>query len=292
MRILKNILLVILPVALMAGTVHFYNLWTDGFSVHQLTSNLPYNILYEVSPLPPKEKEKLTTLLDQPFRYIGKGCQFYAFESADKKYVIKFLKQKHLRTFSELKDLPLPRYFRKKADAKIARRKKRIANLFSSCKLAYEELTQESGLVYLHLNRTPLFRKEIEILDKLGLKHRLKVDDFEFILQERAIPAAHLFREILEDDLEKRVNQLIDLVKMRCTKGIRDRDRSFVQNVAFSSDGDRALFIDIGQFYKDPTILFEEEIQADIKKRLGNLRHFLEENRSDLLPRFDELVIE
>lgn len=290
MRIIKKALFVIIPIALMVATVHFYNEWTDGFSVRQLTSQLPYNVLFEVGPLHGSEKERVASILDQPYRYIGKGCQFYAFESKDRKHVIKFLKQKHLRTFSELSTLPMPHFLRKKAEAQITRRKLRVDNLFSSCKLAYEELSDESGLVYIHLNRTPIFKQKIQITDKLGFKHTLNLDDYEFILQKRAISVKEVFAGIEDQELERRVALLVDLVKSRCEKGIRDRDRSFVQNVAFSLDGEHALFIDVGQFYKDPTILLENEQQADVKKRLGNLRYWVEEKSPALLESIEGII--
>lgn len=292
MRILKKALLVTLPIALLAIGVYFYNNWTDGFSARKLVSKLPYNILYEVGPLNCVEKERLATILDQPYRYIGKGCQFYAFESKDGKYVVKFFKQKHLRLCTELNNVPMPKFLRKKADAKIARRKQRVNNLFSSCKLAYEELAEESALQYIHLNRVPIFKQKITIIDRRGWKSVLNLDDYEFILQKKALPAERVFTKLQEHEIEARVEQLVTLVKKRCMKGIRDRDRSFTQNVAFSLDGKNALFIDIGQFYKDPTVLLEKEQQLDLQKRLNNLRFWVEHHNPELLTHLDQLISE
>ncbi len=274
----------------MAATIYFYNKWTDGFSVRQLTSSLPYNVLFEVAPLSLAEKQKITTILDQPYHYIGKGCQFYVFESKDGQYVIKFLKQKHLRTFSQLSNVPMPHFLRQKIDSKLARRKARIDDLLSSCKLAYEELANESGLLYIHLNRTPIFKQQIKIIDKLGFKHMIVLDNYEFILQKKAISVNKTFSMIEDQELNRRVIQLVDLVKSRCEKGIRDRDRSFVQNVAFSLDGEQAFFIDVGQFYKDPTILLESEQQSDLNKRLGSLHYWVEEKAPILLERIEEII--
>ncbi len=278
----------------MGGAVYFYNELTDGFSVRQMSSTLPYNVLFEVGPLPVQEKTKLTTILDQPFHYIGKGCQFYAFESEDGQYVIKFLKQKHLKLWTELNQIPMPKSLRDKADAKIVRRKNRVANLFSSCKLAYEEMAEESGLLFIHLNRTAVFNHRVTLIDNLGLKHHVPVDKYEFVIQKKAVRAADALAQIAKCDdmqaLEQRVTQLVELVKMRCEKGIRDRDRSFVQNVAFMPD--HALFIDIGQFYKDPTILLEEEQQKEVAHRLANLRYWVEERHPEMLESLDLIIKE
>ena len=290
MRILKNVVLVTLTIALISVGVYFYSNLTDGFSSRKLLSKLPYNPCFEVEALNPVEKARLSNILDQPFYYIGKGCQFYVFGSKDDKYVIKFLKQKHLRLHTELNNVPMPKFLRTKANAKIARRIKRVNNLFLSCKLAYEELAEESGLEFIHLNHTPVFNKRVILFDKRGAKNAINIDNYEFIIQKKALVAKKVFAQLTNDELEDHVNQLIDLVNKRCIKGIGDRDRAFLQNVAFSQDGLHAMFTDIGQFYKDRSVSLEEQKQEDIQKRLGNLRDWVANNNPDLLDHLDAIL--
>lgn len=264
------------------GAVYTYNQLTDGFSVYQMTSSLPPYPEFEV---PLDNKETLRGALDQPFRYIGKGCQFYAFESADGRYVLKFLKHKHLRPFTWLNKIPLPPKLREMANIKIYKRKKRVENLFSSCKLAYETLDHETGLLYIHLNRSPALDMEVMLTDKLGLRHRISLDDHEFVVQKKALPVKEVFEQIAsEEELALRIEQLIAVVIARCEKGIADRDRSFVQNVAFCAHEPRALFIDTGQFYEDEQMRTLEAQEKDLKKRLGNLRHWTEKHFPTFVP--------
>ncbi|MCC5832064.1 MAG: hypothetical protein JJU12_03370 [Chlamydiales bacterium] len=266
------------------SAVYFYNKITDGFSIRQMSSSLPPCPEFEVA-LSAEKKEMLKSCLSQPFRYIGKGCQFYVFESADGKYVLKFFKHKHLRSLDWLNSIPMPRKLREKSDAKIARRRERVDHLFSSCKLAYEEMSEETGLFYIHLNRVPALEKEVELIDKLGLKHRIAVDKFEYLIQTRAIPAKEAFTRVKsEEELRFLIEQLIAVVLARCEKGIADGDRAFVQNVAFSSYKPGALFIDTGQFYKEERMRSQEEQIRDLKNRLGNLRHWIEGNSPQYLP--------
>lgn len=280
-------------VLLCFATVVGYNALTDGFSVQQMASRLPYNVMYETSPVNEQHHDSLKAILDQPYSYIGKGCQFYAFQSADGRYVLKFLKQKHLRLWTELNQIPMPYKWRQKADLKINQRKMRVKRLFSSCKLAYEEMPHESGLLYIHLNKTPFFQDKICIQDKMGLKHKIMLDDYEFILQESAIPltsmiAAIVNRDDFEEQMSERIDQLIKLICKRCEKGICDRDRSFVKNVAFV--GDEAIFIDIGQFYKDPSISKQSHQQDEIRKRLYDVIGWMQKHYPGQAATFKSLV--
>ena len=263
--------------------IYTYNQVTDGFSIRQMTSSLPACPQFEVE-LSSEKVACLQAMLDQPFRYIGKGCQFYVFASADDKLVIKFLKHKHLRPFTWLKSLPLPKKLRQLSDEKIKRRKQRVERLFSSCKLAFEKMPDETGLLSIHLNRTPALNKHIVLIDKLGGKHVVEIDDYEYVIQKKAVLVQDVFAHLAESEVVGKVQLLVDLVLSRCQKGICDRDRSFVQNVAFSLEEDQALFIDIGQFYEDAAICSEELQAQDLTKRLGNLRFWTERHFPKLAP--------
>ena len=283
MRFIRKLFFFCVFVSLAWVGIYAYNRVTDGFSVRQMTSSLPACPHYEVA-LSPEKKACLQAMLDQSFRYIGKGCQFYVFASADDKFVIKFLKHKHLRPFSWLNALPMTAKLRTLSDAKIERRKQRVERLFASCKLAYEKMPEETGLMFIHLNRTPALEKQIVLVDKLGCKHAVDIDDYEYVIQKKAIPVRDVFAHLEEGEILGKVQLLVDLVLGRCQKGICDRDRSFVQNVAFSAEEDKALFIDIGQFYEDPAILQDEEQAKDLTKRLGNLRFWTEKHFPQLAP--------
>ncbi len=281
MRIKRNLFFLVIFGLLSWLAIYSYNHVTDGFSIYQMSSSLPPCPQFEVA-LTHEKKESLQQVLDQPFRYMGKGCQFYVFSSADNHYVIKFLKQKHLRQFEWLQRLPMPHPWRKLADQKIERRKERVERLFSSCKLAYEKMAEETGLLYVHLNQIPALEKEILLIDKLGLNHHVAIDDYEFVIQKKAVPVKEALADLTPEEVAHKIEELAHLVLARCQKGIRDRDRSFVQNVAFSASEGRAIFTDVGQFYEDPTILLEEEQAKDLAKRLSNLGYWMGRHFPDL----------
>ncbi len=276
MRIFRNLFLFSLTLSLIWGVTYSYIQVTDGFSLRQMTSSLPPCPQYEVA-LNGEKLASLEEILAQPFSYLGKGCQFYAFESKDGKYVIKFLKHKHLRPYTWLERLPLPANLRARSQAKIERRQERVEKLFSSCKLAYEEMQEETGLVYIHLHRTPATGKRVTLTDRIGRLYQIDIDHYEFVVQKRALSVEEVFEKIQsQEELASRVEQLMDVIKRRAAKGIADRDRSFVQNVGFTLDGSQAVFVDTGQFFHSDEVLRAEGLAKDLEKRLHNLRHWTE----------------
>src|ERR1700722_581245 len=76
--------------------IRAYYRWTDDFRIANITHDIPYHPEWDTS-LSHEELAQLKSILDQPFTYIGKGAQAYAFASEDGKYVLKFFKFKHLR---------------------------------------------------------------------------------------------------------------------------------------------------------------------------------------------------
>lgn len=252
--------------------IQLYNKATDGFSLSQISSFLPQSESFNAKPLPDDQRSALLDSLNQPFYYLGKGCQFYAFGSQDEQYVIKLLKQKHLRYPSPI--------FKKS----LQKRKERVEKLFSSILLSFEELNQESGLVYVHLNKVPDLQKKVTLIDKVGLRHEIQIDDYEFIIQKRAQTAKEVFAKATQEEAKKRIEQLCALVHARCSKKIRDGDRSFVQNIGFFQD--RAVYIDVGQMFKDESISEQSQERADLESRLGNLRFWLEKYH----PQFNHLI--
>lgn len=294
MRIFKILAFVLCLSLGIWGIIFSYNRITDGFSLHEIRSSLVYDSSHDIEPLSVAQKAALHQILSQPFRYIGKGCQFYAFESEDKQAVLKFFKHKHLRPLTWLHSLPMTKKMRQKSDEKIKLREERIQNLFSSCQLAYEELSEETGVLFLHLNRTPILYQEVILIDKIGLKHRIRLDDYEYVLQKKAIHVGPTLSKLLEqhqeEELRSKIHQLAALVVLRCEKGIRDRDRSFVQNIAFCEGEERAVFVDIGQFFKDEKVKRAEETQKDLLRRLNSLRCWAAERNPALIPFVDDEI--
>ncbi len=102
---------------------------------------------------------------------------------------------------------------------KIERRKQRVETLFTSCKLAYEEIPELTALYYIHLNRTPALETQVTLIDKVGLKHHINLDEYEFVIQQKAITVEEMFANISEEQVPEKVEQLIELISARHEKG-------------------------------------------------------------------------
>lgn len=282
MYVIRKLIFLSLLTLLVWVGVAAYNKLSDGFSLRQMTSSLPPCPEFNIE-ITEERKNELQKLLSQQFHYIGKGCQFYVFESEDGKHVIKFLKHKHIRPITWLKSMPLPASLCTARDEKIERRAARVRLLFSSCKLSYEKLQDETGLLFIHLNRVPALEKKIVLVDKMGLKHTVAIDDYEYVIQKSAITVHQAFSTLSEAEVSTHIQKLTNLVLSRCHKGISDSDRCFVQNVGFSKEEDKAVFTDVGSFYENPATLQPEEQAKDLKRRLGELFDWIERRHPHLL---------
>lgn len=279
----------LLTILLIGLCLYCWDQCNDGFSIYQITSSIPPSSEFEVE-LSMKKKETLQQVMNQSFRYIGKGCQSYVFESEDEKFVIKFFKHKHLRLYPTIGRLPMPAFLRKTMDAKRERRQQRISTLFTSCKIAYEELSEESGLVFVHLHRKPVLEMETRLIDKMGFKHWIWLDDHEFVIQKKGTLLSQVFRQESENKelIRERIQQLFHLILARCEKGIADLDPAFVQNVAYCLEENRAIFLDVGQFYKNLDIQNLENQKGDVERRLNEVCEWCRTHFPALAPLIDE----
>lgn len=285
---MKKIFFLACACVVVATALFFHDRATEGFSLRQIIADVPFNPDYEVET----KTAEIAPLFDQPFHYLGKGCQTYAFESADEKYVLKFFKQKHLRPPAFLQHLPLPTCLKELVEAKIRRREERADSLFSSCKICYEYLQDQTFIVALHLNTTPVFNKKVILVDKMGWRHQIALDDVQFVLQKKGLKIEQLFFDDFmarrEDGVRKKLSRLVQLVVECSHKGILDYDRAFAQNVAFESNDGPAFFVDIGKFHKDEKMKTEENTKAYLLKRLLQLRYWSEKRCPMLTSFIDE----
>jgi len=166
----------------------FCHLRTDGFRVLNIQSDLTFDERFAVEPLDPAAKEALSPLLAQPFSYYNSGAQMYAFISADRTTIIKFFKHHHMRRDHPIHKIPLPSGLDKQRKKVIGNPEKKIEAVFNSCKMAYQNLREESGLLAIHLNKTHEYDTPLLLIDKLGIQHEIDLNQTEFVLQKRAEP--------------------------------------------------------------------------------------------------------
>lgn len=217
---------------------------TDGFSITKIHSNLAFHPEWDVGEISIDEKACVEKILSQPFSYLASGGSCYVFASQDGRYVLKLFKHHHLDPMTRLQSLPLPSFLR----YKLEKRAKKRERVFSSCKSAFTQLKEMTGLVYVQLNKQKLFKTRLTLIDKLGIKHEILLDEIEFLLQKKAEMAySHIDRLIAYGDLEgaeAAVSELSRLVQEIAKSGFKDLDPNLDTNFGFI--GNQAVKIDVG----------------------------------------------
>lgn len=227
---------------------------TGGFKVAKMALRFPYRKEWDVALNP-----SVVPILSQSYKFLGRGAQCFVFESEDGCYVIKLFRYDQPPTESKVRDL------------------------FNACKLAYEELPEETGLVYIHLNVTELGLPTLQCRDAVGRKYAFPLDKMRFALQKKAAP----FLEALtaakgSAEMEKKIDQLIGLLKTRTDRKIFNSDPSLSRNFGFLED--RAIEFDFGNYRK----AFDLNQKREMNRFASKLRKWLVENDPNSVAYFDQ----
>lgn len=252
---------------------------TDGFRVDKILSSLSFHPEWEI-----KEKsEEIQKILAQPFRYLGKGAQAFVFASDDGKTVIKFFRYDHMGESPLLKMLPFER-----TKIRAAKLEAKLHQDFMSYKLAYDHLKEETGLLYLHLNKTKHLNQKLEIIDKLGISHKLSLDDLEFVVQKRASLLCPSIEKLMESgqgrEAKDLVSKVVSLLVTRCERGLFDKDPDLFTN--FGVIENSLIQIDPGRFKKDASESDPEKYKEEIIRITDKLHVWLQEK----YPNLDEVL--
>ena len=304
---IKNITLFFLKlfvgIGCLIGLQQLIELKTLGFCLQKIqTDDLPAQPQWAAAPLSNEEEHRIQALLSQPYHLIGVGSECFAFMSEDTQAVIKFFKLDQMRpvyfnkglfvedysafagTISNhpLTQLILPAPFHHWLRRLLGIREFRIQRTFNSIKLAYDELKQETGLLYLHLNPTDHLCQSLVLYDGSGIQHEIDLDSTRFFLQKCAVPLEHHFATLSQrgrhEEAKKSIDSLLDLILSRCKKGVSDRD-VFNKNLGFI--GTQAIEIDTGSFQKDPHMqqpwIYKQELfYATLELKSWLKRHYPE----------------
>jgi hypothetical protein len=242
----------------------------EPFSIQAITCSFPSDERWAIS-----SDCQLQPILNQPFTYLSSGGQSYAFLSEDGKYVLKFLKQDK---FSK-------RLFGNK------RRERKRERDFSSYKLAYDHLKEETGLLFLHLVPHDNFPWSVTVVDSSQKNHHIELQNYAFYLQKYANPLlsqiSNAMKQNKEEEAKRTLDALFAMMQKRIRLGIADRDPAIAGN--FGMIDNQAIQIDIGRFFKlSRQGQFAIEQKEFIKKN-SVFCAWLEEHYPTLLPHYQEL---
>ena len=127
-------------------------------------------------------------------------------------------------------------------------------------------------------------------MDKLGIEHKIPLDDFEFVVQKKGQPVCtHMQCLMQQGDTEgakKALQMILSSIVQRCEKGVFDEDPRIQYNFGFM--GDRPIFIDGGRFVNDPARKDPEVYRGDLEHIAERFGQWLGKEFPSLVPVLEE----
>lgn len=198
-------------------------------------------------------------LLSQRFHFLSLGMQSVAFLAEDGQTILKFFK--HRASFLK--------------KGRFVWQVPYVEPILESYKLAYSHLAKETGLLYIHLNKTTGKLPTVTLVDKQGMIFHLALDETEFVIQKRAELVCPTIRRHMQSgnlkEAKALLHSLVTTVKKQYASGLLNSDHAFRRNVGFVEG--QAIFIDAGSFYKEHLPL--DKVRADILDKGKNLEKWL-----------------
>lgn len=268
-KIIASVLATALAIGLAALSFLGLHSTPVAFSADIISSTLPADPRWSIPPLTSVENDRVQAIFSQKFTFLGEGAQAIAFQSEDGKYVLKLFKMRRF-TPSQTDHL-CPHVVR--------RRLRNLHWVFNGYRRAYEDLRQETGLVWIHLAKTQHLHRSLTIIDQAGQEHCLDLDQTEFVIQEKAElifkRLERLYKEGKADQAEQAIASVLQLVRHRLEKGYADRDKAVSNNYGFVRD--RPIQLDIGRLYQG----YKEGQLEHIERRIERWKS----EHSDLIKR-------
>jgi hypothetical protein len=252
---------------------------TRGFALGKISSSICGSPEWNTEPLRQEQKEEVERALSQPYRFLSKGAQAFVFLSADERYVIKFFKLHHLQPSLWVRVLHWPWRTALYPLEKRVEKRRDLVKTFTSYKIAYEQLREKTGMLFLHLNKSDNLKRKLCFSDPLGIVHAIDLDQMEFFVQRYARPfLSELERYIAQGEREK-VNRvlsgLVALLVSRNQEGIFDKDPDIKTN--FGILNTEAMQIDVGRFSRDNGRKERAAYSEEIRRITDGLNHWLRE---------------
>jgi len=245
---------------------------------------------WEMPTLSSHQEKHLDEILNQKFHYLAKGAHCFAFVSDDEKYVIKFHRfASHLRSLAWL-SRPFSYHF---SEERKAIKKYNLIQLdyrLRSYVHCYEELKEETGILFLHINPTKSLHRSAVLVDRTGVEYRVPLDQVVFIVQRKASLIYPFLEKLIEEKqfskAKSAVSHLIQLIVSRSQKGFIDNDLILSRNYGLLDD--QAVQIDLGDTVKNEEIKKREKYVPYVEEMTAGLKKWLTEHCAELLDHYQQ----
>lgn len=275
------------------GASRLYYQLTDGFSLQNITSSFKHDDRWVTHPLSADEKELVDAILSQDFHYLGKGCQSYVFESADGKYVIKFFKYQRYKQADWVKQFDFIPSVHKHRLSRNAHKQRKLEGVFKSWVVAFNHAKEETGLIYVHLNKTEGLGKKVTIIDKMNRKHPIDIDQYEFLIQKKGVMLTSYLNSLIQEGKEDKAKDFLDTLVRQILgeyqRGVADNDPALMQNTGVIDDA--PLHLDVGQFDFAPKYAEKSIYEPEIYQKLYKFRRWLMAEHPSLGKHLDAVLL-
>ncbi len=291
----KYFLYTLLVAALVFPLYRFCHRQTDGFTPRKIRAAFVNNesIPHLSSSPTTSQTESIKKILNQPLKYIGRGGQCYAFATSDEQYVIKFLKynNNYPKIWFRLFSFPLGlETYRQQL---ISNKNEKLKTEYESYRIALQDLRRETGILYVHLDKGTLSNVQLELFDKINVRHILPADSFQFYIQKKGTPFYPKLLELVTsgklEEAKKALDELSSYLINRCQKKITDKDAGIWRNFAFYKN--HPFQIDIGQFSLDDSLVSEENYTQNLLSFTRGFRAWLENLNPSLAEHFNQSLV-
>lgn len=278
---MKKMLSTIVLVSIVFFAKKYFDRQNDGFSFEKIQTTLANSPEWDLPLIQDEYKE----IFKQPFYYLGRGLQFYAFESSDGRFVLKFMRHQRLEPHPIFQWLPACI-----AESQITQCQKRVGYIFRSLKLAMLQVPEKTGLLYVQLNKNSSKLGSVTIFDKVGTRYEVSLDETEFVLQKKAKLIKPTITSLMQEgnieEAKSRIEQIFALL-VECAKmGVCDTDGALIRKNNLGFLPDRAIYVDMGKLAKKESIKTKERLIQDLQ-RLDPLKAWLSQNYPELADHFE-----
>ena len=222
------------------------------------------------------DESRLQGILHQSYTYLAHGKQAFAFESADGRYVLKFIKTQRVRPkkwfcywqnwFKYATPQPIIKHFLRQHE---------LQELYSRFRVACRDLHQETQILYVHTRPTSGL-SFCNVVDRKGADHQIDLDHSAFVLQRKVMLVPQYIDSLLSSgDIEGAKDAVLALKMLlveRTVKGFTDEKQVFSQNYGFS--GNIPIQLDIGKIRR----LVSGEEQKELARICINLKNWVSEH--------------
>ena len=269
----------------LVGVSFFCHFQTKDFRLQEILSNIPDNPAWEVDPLSLEQQKEVAHRLNQKFNYLGSGKQSHAFLGEDGKTVLKFFRHNDLSLLNVLQKFPRLEPWLWHLIIKYDPRR-----VFDSCKLAYEELRDQTGIYYLHINKTEAQFKSVVLVDPIGIEHGVDLDTTEFLVQDYCeLATSRIQAQMGAGNVEAAkatVASLLSTIEEWSRRGIHIENPALKRNIGFFND--KVIMLDVGSLKKEACLTAPEEIKKEVKHATRSLERWIYKHHPELYPYFED----